>query len=507
MEPIDKQQGGVAGNHLPRIIQGGMGAGVSGWELAGAVAKTGELGVVSGTALEFIYARRLQNGDPGGHVRRAFSRFPVPEIAERVLDRYFTEGGKGPEERFKSLPFYTIAPSIALQELSVITNFAEVFLAKEACGGKGNIGINYLYKIQLPLLSSLYGALLAGVDYVLMGAGSPQPIPAILTSLARHADVTLAAKIQYANPSDGIALQFSPRNLMGSVLPTLTRPSFLAVVSSTDLAGHLAHTQPESPDGLIVEGPSAGGHNAPPRGPMRLDDEGQPIYGQLDDANLSEIAALGLPFWLAGSYGTPSLLRRALSVGAQGIQVGTPFAFCRESGLTSHLKESILRQVATGSSTVHTDPLASPTGFPFKVAQLPQTLSDAAVYERRQRICDIGCLRMPYKSADGSIGYRCPAEPERTWVRKGGRPPNAVGRKCLCNALLSNVGLGQVRNGGTAELPLLTAGNGLASIARYIRDGELSYQASDVIEYLRTNHRHRPHPIRTASKLTFSRSN
>ena len=35
----------------PTIIQGGMGAAISNWRLARAVAKEGQLGVVSGTAL------------------------------------------------------------------------------------------------------------------------------------------------------------------------------------------------------------------------------------------------------------------------------------------------------------------------------------------------------------------------------------------------------------------------------------------------------------------------
>jgi len=54
----------------PIIIQGGMGAAVSAWQLAKAVAQTGQLGVVSGTALDVVLARRLQLGDPGGHLRR-----------------------------------------------------------------------------------------------------------------------------------------------------------------------------------------------------------------------------------------------------------------------------------------------------------------------------------------------------------------------------------------------------------------------------------------------------
>jgi len=49
--------------NLPKIIQGGMGAGVSDWRLARAVSRTGQLGVVSGVALDQIFARRLQDGD------------------------------------------------------------------------------------------------------------------------------------------------------------------------------------------------------------------------------------------------------------------------------------------------------------------------------------------------------------------------------------------------------------------------------------------------------------
>jgi len=85
---------------LPMIIQGGMGVGVSGWPLARAVALTGQLGVVSGVALDTLLARRLQLGDAGGHIRRALASFPHAEAAERILDRYFVEGGIDPDERF-----------------------------------------------------------------------------------------------------------------------------------------------------------------------------------------------------------------------------------------------------------------------------------------------------------------------------------------------------------------------------------------------------------------------
>ena len=80
-----QQRSPSPGSRPAVIIQGGMGVGVSGWRLARAVAATGHLGVVSGVALDTVLARRLQLGDPGGHVRRALAQLPLPGAAERIV--------------------------------------------------------------------------------------------------------------------------------------------------------------------------------------------------------------------------------------------------------------------------------------------------------------------------------------------------------------------------------------------------------------------------------------
>jgi NAD(P)H-dependent flavin oxidoreductase YrpB (nitropropane dioxygenase family) len=472
---------GSANSRHPRIIQGGMGIGVSGWELARSVAATGQLGVVSGTALEVVLARRLQLGDPKGRIRRALAEFPFPEMARRVLDAYHVPGGKAEHDAFRPVPLYTIKPSPALLELSMVAAFAEVRLAREGHGGP--VGINYLCKIPLPLLSSMYGAILAGVDYVIAGAGNPEQIPALLSRLAKHDDVSLGLHVQYAGTGDRWDAEFSPRSLSSRALSELPRPRMLAIVASVDLATALSEQRGEVPDGFIVEGYTAGGHNAPPRGPVRLDPSGQPQYGPLDEVDLSGFRRLGLPFWLAGSYGSRDGLLRALDAGATGIQVGTAFAFCRESSLTLDVKRGAVRRVLAHQARIFTDPRASPTGFPFKVVELPGTLSDPDVYERRTRVCDLGCLRVPYQTAQGSIGYRCPSEPEAVYARKAGRAQNTAGRKCLCNALLANIGLGQVRN-GHVELPLVTAGDDLVNLARHLPLSDDLYSASDVVRVL-----------------------
>ena len=79
---------------LPVIIQGGMGIAVSNWQLAKRVSKAGQLGVVSGTAIDNVFARRLQDGDKSGDTRRALSHFPNQEIVEKLLKKYFIEIGR-----------------------------------------------------------------------------------------------------------------------------------------------------------------------------------------------------------------------------------------------------------------------------------------------------------------------------------------------------------------------------------------------------------------------------
>jgi NAD(P)H-dependent flavin oxidoreductase YrpB (nitropropane dioxygenase family) len=461
-----------------------MGVGVSSWQLASAVAGAGQLGVVSGTASAVTQARRLALGDPGGHVGRALDAFPIAAMADRVRQRYLDRAREGEgTARFRGIPRPSLEPGGALTELTVVANFIEVFLARS--GHDGLVGVNYLEKIQLPTLASLYGAMLAGVDYVLMGAGIPARIPALLDQLAVHAPVTMPVTVVGADRGDGHEIGFDPGTVTGGeTLTPLKRPRFLAIVSSATMATFLARNAAGSPDGFVVETPTAGGHNAPPRGKLTVDEAGEPVYGPRDAIDLASIADLGLPFWLAGGYATPAALAAAREAGAAGIQVGTAFAFCDESGLTPELKQRTIAAAMAGSATIRTDPQASPTGYPFKVLQLADTLSDPAAYEQRPRLCDLGYLRDPYKRPDGKVGYRCPAEPVEDYVSKGGEASDTVGRRCLCNALVADIGLGQVRRDGYVEGPMITAGDDVAHLARFIPPGRTTYAAADVLEHL-----------------------
>lgn len=467
----------------PIIIQGGMGAAVSSWPLASAVSRAGQLGVVSGTGLDVVLCRRLQLGDPGGHLHRALAEFPFPEMVEPILEQYDIAGGKDPDQPFRTCPMPSATPSQRQQELLVVANFVEVYLAKE--GHDGLVGINYLEKIQVPTLPSLFGAMLADVDYVLMGAGIPREIPGILDRLAQGAPVELPLHVVGAGPDDRFTTCFDPHAFTGGRVPWLRRPKFLAIIASAVLGQMLARKASGQVDGFVVEGPTAGGHNAPPRGAMKLNQRGEPVYGDRDQVDLGAIARLGLPFWLAGSYGTAQRLAEALELGATGVQVGTAFAFCDESGLRKDLRQAVLRMVREGRVDVRTDPLASPAGFPFKVLQLEGSMSEDSVCRLRPRSCDLGFLRQAYKRDDGTLGWRCPAEKTQSYVSKGGEEQATHGRKCVCNGLLANVGLGQVRADGHVEPPLITSGNDVARITEFLPSPDAThYGAADVIAAL-----------------------
>lgn len=461
-----------------------MGACVSSWRLAKAVSKLGQLGVVSGTALDHVLARRLQDGDAEGHIRRALSHFPWQQMARRILDTYFIPGGRKPNTPYRPIRMHVVEGERLAHELCIAGNFVEVFLARE--GHSNPVGINYLEKIQLPHLPSLYGAMLAGCAVVIVGAGIPLEFPAAIAALANHQAASYTVQIAGATQGDSTCqLTFDPSTFEEDhALPPLEHPQFLPIVSSDALAMILCKKVKGTIDGFIIEGPLAGGHNAPPRGQLKLTEDGQPIYGQRDTVDLAAMRQLGKPFWLAGSYGSPERVSEALAEGAAGVQVGTPFALCVESELTPQFRRLLIQKALAGTARVFTDPQASPTGFPFKVAELEGTLSDPSTYDKRSRICDLGFLRTPYRKADGSIGYRCAAEPEVAYIAKGGKPTDTVGRKCLCNALIANVGMPQLLPDGTTELPLITLGDDYTNISRFCDADHIDFTAADVVHKL-----------------------
>lgn len=464
----------------PELIQGGMGVGVSNWKLARAAAVAGirlganVLGVVSGTGLPVMLVNRLQAGDLD--VVRALKAFH-PGIAREIMDEYLVEGPRRRRPKLSPKPEVLVTGNSAtkakMMKLAVASAFVEIWLAKE--GHSGPIGLNVLEKIQLMHLPVLLGAMMAGVDYVLVGAGIPYQVPSVLASFANS--LPAGYRMDVAGSSDKHLLTLDPREFVaeGTVLRL---PKFLLIASHHALAMRLAATV--EVDGFIMEGPSAGGHNAPARGKTVAED-GQPIYGDRDKPDLAKMVELGKPFWLAGSYGTPERLAEAKAMGATGVQVGSAFALCNESGLREEVKCELRHRIGAEALEIKTSATASPSGFPFQVVQLKGTLSDIPVYESRERVCNMGYLVEAYQKAGGRIGFRCPSEPVSAFLRKGGTLADAEGRVCLCNGLGAAAGHGVMTKNGM-EPSIVTLGKDIGFYGRLAAiNPDRTYSAEDVI--------------------------
>ncbi len=463
----------------PWLIQGGMGIAISGWPLARAVATAGQVGVVSGTAIDSVFARRLQDHGVDDELQSVLKTFPVPAIVDEAIRRYGSARRRAGAP-YKSVTMLTNNGLRRATDLVVLASFVEVALAK--VGHDGLVGINLLTKIQIPTAASLCGAILAGVDYVMMGAGVPTHIPGLIDDLCQGRPTTSPLSVTGSSSDDPTStLTFDPAPYMATA--PLRRPKFVGIVSSHVLATALIKRSNGSVDGIVVERPNAGGHNAPPRGTLTLDAHDNPVYGVRDVVDYSVMSDLGVPFWIGGGVTSSRDVFDAQALGAAGVQVGTMFAYCRESGMETSLRQRVLHDVRERHVGVQTSTTASSTGYPFKVLELSGTMSDPLTYESRTRRCDLGYLREAYIDDKGATAFRCAAEPVSHYERKGGLDANTKGTMCLCNGLLATCGLAQVRANGYVEAPIVTSGDVINDVAVLLRDRD-DYSARDVIDWL-----------------------
>ncbi len=418
------------------------------------------LGTVSGTAAERVVARILQWGwDEADAVIHALDDFPHPDASAGVIKKY--------HNKIANIPFFTLNPSRELLELTICANYALVKLAQQ--WHKNSVSVNYLEKISMPHLASIYGVMLAGGDYITMWAGIPIGIPAIFQDFLEGKEGKYT--IPVSGSKGGYTMRFNPKDLFGDKTPDMKAPHFLPIVSTDTLATILSKKIPGWITGFIVETPQAGGHNAPPRG-------GKSEYGERDTINFDRMRDIWLPYWLAGSYASPEWLKKAHNLGAVGIQAGSIFALSEESGMRPDLRTKILEMAYNGELTVATDWHASPTGFPFKVAQVPWTLSDDTLYTTRTRMCNEWVLRVAFERQDGTIGYRCPGEPTAVYKIKWGDSDDTHGVKCLCNGLMGTAGLKD-------EIPIVTLGDTVREfVMALLSEPDDSYSACQAIDYI-----------------------
>ena len=308
------------------IIQGGMGVGVSLADLAGAVARRGGVGTVSFVALDRLVEKR---------------------IGRKVDHR---EGAR-----------------------------LEVARAKELAGGRGAIALNVMVLVERSFKESVLGAVDAGVDIILAGAGLPMTLPDIVGD----APVALIPIV-----SSGRALELICRRWK---------------------------RYGRTPDAVVLEGPLAGGHLG-----FRREDVEKPEFSleQLfPEVKAAADANGGIPVIVAGGVYDRQDIVRWVEAGAAGVQMGTRFAATEESGASPDFKKALVG-AAEDDIEVAFEP-GSPSGLPFRVIKSSPGYQ-LALSRTRKPLCDKQYLLHPGK--DGKLS--CPAL-------------DSTDSFCICNVLLS----------------------------------------------------------------------
>ncbi len=306
-----------------------MGVGVSNWRLANAVSKLGQLGVVSGTALDQLFVRRLADGDKGGDMRRGLDAFPFL---------------KWPSASGRSTSFPAASQRNGLPDCGDASKAGPAQARGAVRGQQLRRGLSGQGRPQesrrhqfsrkgcsSPICLPFTAPCWPGLGYVLMGAGIPLHIPGVLDSFAAH-QPRVQAVGRWRAAGDGLAdVPQSGRPCRGRT----ARPSS-AQVPGHCFFQHLGHHHAAPRQRPRRRTDSRNAHRrraqcAPARQAPALCVR-QPVYGERDAVNIAGLRALGVPFWLAGGYGSPEKVREALDQGAAGVQVGTAFAFTEESG-------------------------------------------------------------------------------------------------------------------------------------------------------------------------------
>ena len=157
-------------------------------------------------------------------------------------------------------------------------------------------------------------------------------------------------------------------------------------------------------------------------GARQLDENGEPVYGPRDEVDLAKVAALGLPFWLAGGQATPERLPRRRTPARPASRSAPRSRSARTPGMDPTLRAPRARPGAPRRAlTVFTDPLASPTGFPFKVVAARR---NALRGRRRTRRASAGAT-----SATSATSTRAPTATGLPLPRRAGRGLPPQGRR------------------------------------------------------------------------------
>lgn len=347
------------------IIQGGMGVGVSLSPLASAVAREGGLGIVSSAGIDRVVSKRLGR------------RLSIYEAVREELSLAKAEGG------------------IA--------------------------GINIMVALVRDYEDSVRGALDAGIDVIISGAGLPMTLPSV-------------------KPPGDTAL-----------IPIVSSARALELICRKwERSGY-------RPDGVVLEGPLAGGHLGFKFDELDLDSNR--LESLLPPVKETAQKHGDFPVIVAGGIFTHRDIVRFLQAGADGVQMGTRFLATEESGATPEYKQAVVN--AGKEDIIVTQRPRSPCGLPFRVIRQAPMLVSAQNNARRPR-CDKGYVLLRDKNG----GYLpCPANSD------------SGDFFCICNGLLSSAGYN-----GDREEPLYTVGSNGYRIDRILSVKALMDELAGTVE-------------------------
>lgn len=333
------------------IIQGGMGVGVSLHPLASAVAREGGLGIVSSACLDRL-------------------------VSKRTGKKYNT---------YEAV-------------------YEEVSLAR-ATGGFA--GINIMGALVRDYNDSVKGALDAGADAIISGAGLPLTLPAI-------------------QPPKDTAL-----------IPIVSSARALELICKKwERLGY-------RPDAVVLEGPLAGGHLG-----FKIDHvdlESNKLENLLPPVKDMARKYGDFPVIVAGGIYTHDDIVKFLDMGADGVQMGTRFLATEESSASGEYKQAVINAEKEDIIVTH-DP-GSPCGMPFRVIK-QSAMYVSALKRLRPPKCDKGYVLVKDKEGKFAI---CPAKESNDHCF------------CICNGLLSSAGYNRDK-----EEPLYTVGTNASRIDRLV---------------------------------------
>jgi nitronate monooxygenase len=231
---------------------------------------------------------------------------------------------------------------------------------------------------------SVRGALDAGADAIISGAGLPMSLPGIQA------------------PKDT------------ALIPIVSSPRALELICKKwERLGY-------RPDAVVLEGPLAGGHLGFKMDQVDL--ECNILENLLPPVKDMAMKYGDFPIIVAGGIYTHQDIVRFFKMGANGVQMGTRFLATNESSASEAYKQAVLRAKKEDIIVGH-DP-GSPCGLPFRVIkQSPMYVS--ALKKLRKPKCDKGYVLL--KDAEGKF-TKCPAKESNEH------------HFCICNGLLSSAG-------------------------------------------------------------------